>query len=327
MNLEIRENLEESVLNEALRSLPAGAELLQSNIWQQIIKTEGKTSRCLAWLDQDRLVAYAQIIETKKFIFKTWYIPRGPICFLPEQASSLWPSVLAVLKEKARQSGVMSVQLEPINWGLAKKLLGKKIKAVQPEQTLFLYLSLSAEELLAQMHAKTRYNIRLAQKKGVEISQGRLADLKDFWQLLQATTTRDSFRGHNFQHYENLLTQSKGVIELHLAKRQGKVLAAGLFSFYEGQAVYLHGASSNEDRQYMAPHLLQWQMIRRAQEKNCRFYDFYGIDEKKWPGVTRFKLGFGGERRQYAGSFNLVLAPIRFYLYKILSYCLSLFRH
>jgi len=185
---------------------------------------------------------------------------------------------------------------------------------------LFLDLSLSEDELLHAMHHKTCYNIRLAKKKGVEIVRGKVADLPSFWKLLKSTTVRDGFRGHSLSHYHNLLEQGAPNIELCLAKRDDKVLAAGIFSFLGGRAVYLHGASSNSDRQHMAPYLLQWQMIKRAKEKTCRYYDFYGIDAKKWPGVTRFKLGFGGEERNYPGTYIIVIKPLIYNLYKILAF-------
>ncbi|MDD2680581.1 MAG: peptidoglycan bridge formation glycyltransferase FemA/FemB family protein [Patescibacteria group bacterium] len=318
MNLEVIDNLNDSIWDKSLACLEDGAELLQSGIWREMIQKEGSTSLRFAWSKEGKIVVLAQVIETTKFAFKFWYLPRGPLALVASLGESEWKRVQADLIVAAKKNGIVSISLEPENWSLKTSLYGQKIKHVQPEKSLFLNLNLSETDLLKAMHAKTRYNIRLADKKGVEIVQGSEDDLKTFWQLLKTTTSRDGFSGHSLVHYQNLLASGRSVIELWLAKKEDKVLAAGIFSFYQGRAVYLHGASGDFGRQYMAPYLLQWQMILRAKEKACRYYDFYGIDALKWPGVTRFKLGFGGEERNYPGTYLIILKTSHYYLYKTL---------
>ncbi len=268
----------------------------------------------------------AQILESNQAGFKIWYIPRGPICLQTEKAVSFWPEIKSSLVELAKKKEVMIIRLEPENFPHTGLDFGQKIKDIQPSLSLFLNLQLSDEQLFSDMHQKTRYNIRLAEKKEVLITRGGEDDLKSFWELLQATTSRDGFRGHSLDHYRKLLKYSQGTIELWLAKRAEKVLAAGLFSFYEGRAVYLHGASADADRQYMAPHLLQWKMVGRAREKACRYYDFYGVDEKKWPGVTRFKKGFGGEDRYYTGAFILIILNNKYIIFRTMAWFLEKWR-
>lgn len=318
MEMKLRDNLDESVWDKALANLVDGAEMLQSFVWTKIVSADGGLCRHFAWEKEGQIIILAQVLETNKFGFKTWYLPRGPVSLQCSSAEEEWLQVKKDLITAAKKNGVVSLIFEPENWSLKLSAYGQKIKAIQPEKTLFLDLSLSEDELLQAMHHKTRYNIRLAEKRGVEIVLGEIEDLPSFWKLLQSTTARDGFRGHSLSHYRNLLEQGTGNIELWLARREDKVLAAGIFSFLNGRAVYLHGASANSDRQYMAPYLLQWQMIRRAKEKACRYYDFYGIDEKKWPGVTRFKLGFGGEERNYPGAYRIVIKPLLYSLYQLL---------
>ncbi|MBN2884698.1 peptidoglycan bridge formation glycyltransferase FemA/FemB family protein [Patescibacteria group bacterium] len=319
MNWQLKENLNEFEWEDALSSLPDGAEALQSSLWCRLILREGAYCHRLAWQNNNKIVALAQVIEINKFGFKFFYIPRGPLTLTASAGVLEWQQVKKDLIALAKKNKTVSLIFEPENWPLSNDIFGKKIKSIQPEKSLFLNLNLSEEELLKAMHHKTRYNIRLAKKRGVEIVLGKIEDLKLFWKLLQSTTARDGFRGHSLSHYRNLLEQGAPNIELWLAKKEDKVLAAGIFSFYQGRSVYLHGASANFGRQYMAPYLLQWQMIRRARENDCRFYDFYGIDEKKWPGVTRFKLGFGGEERNYPGTYLIIIKPFAYYLYKVLS--------
>ncbi|HQL34917.1 MAG TPA: peptidoglycan bridge formation glycyltransferase FemA/FemB family protein [bacterium] len=320
MILTKEDNLADLTWEASLQSLPDGGELLQSGIWRQIALAEKREVKRFSWLQEKGMVAVlAQVLTTNRFGLKSWYLPRGPVWLLSKGAEIAWPLVLADLIQEAKRQGVMSIRFEPENWPLPVVSFGQKITSIQPEKSLFLDLSYSEEELLSQMHPKTRYNIRLAEKKGVEIVSGQSEDLVDFWQLLQTTTARAGFRGHSLAHYRHLLEKGGGAIELYFARLEGKILAAGLFSFYGGRAVYLHGASANNDRQYMAPYLLQWRMIQRAKAKHCRYYDFYGIDEKRWPGVTRFKRGFGGEERVYPGSFLLVISKHKYFIYSLLS--------
>lgn len=326
MTWEIIENLEDEVWERTLSRLPDGAELLQSGLWEKIALAEKRVVRRFAWQTQNKIVVLAQILESSRAGFKFWYLPRGPICLQPDQAETIWPRVIADLKAQARRAGITALRFEPENWFLSSNIFGRQIKPIQPAKSLFLDLSKSQEALWAQMHPKTRYNIRLAEKKGVEIYRGCKSELSSFLQLLQVTTKRDRFRGHSQAHYQHLLVEGEPAIELWLARRAGKIIAGGIFSFYQGRAVYLHGASADTERQYMAPHLLQAQMILRAKEKGCRYYDFYGIDEQKWPGVTRFKRGFGGEERTYPGTFNLIISRWRYFLYLFLSRLVRLFR-
>jgi lipid II:glycine glycyltransferase (peptidoglycan interpeptide bridge formation enzyme) len=188
---------------------------------------------------------------------------------------------------------------------------------VQPAQTLILDLSLGLEKLLAGMHQKTRYNIRLAEKKGVRIFSDN-SRIEAFINLLKVTTDRDQFKGHSDNYYRQLAKFNPEFIKLFLAEYQGKIIAAGLFAFSGNCATYLHGASSNQERQVMAPYLLQWEVIKAAQATGYKYYDFYGISDQKWPGVTRFKKGFGGEVVGYPGTFDYIVKPGVYRLYKLL---------
>ena len=320
------DNLKEAAWEEALSSLPDGGELLQSRLWGRVALASGRFLYNFSWTYKGELIVLAQVLESRRAGQKSWYLPRGPLCLRPNLAASVWSQVFADLCARAQKAGVIFLRFEPENWSLDSSVFGRMIKAVQPARSLFLNLLFSEEELLTQMHSKTRYNIRLAEKKGVRIEQGSKEDIPAFWSLLQATTARDSFRGHSLAHYYQLLSAGSPAIELWLAKSEDKVLAAGIFAFYQGRAVYLHGASADADRQYMAPYLLQWRMITRAKEKACRYYDFYGIDEDKWPGVTRFKRGFGGEERSYPGTFVTIINKNKYFIYSLTSYFLSFTR-
>ncbi len=107
------------------------------------------------------------------------------------------------------------------------------------------------------------------------------------------------------------------MIKLFIAEYKKKPIAANIVSFFGDTAVYMHGASGADHRNVMAPYLLQWHAIKLGKQVGCKYYDFYGIDEKKWPGVTRFKRGFGGRAVNYPGTFDLIFDSSWYNIYKM----------
>ena len=175
--------------------------------------------------------------------------------------------------------------------------------------------------MLAAMHEKTRYNIRLAERKNVlirkepEITGEK--DLDTFWSLIQETAARDGFYTHPREYYKKLLGTRSEMFsnELFIAEYQGRPLAAALINFYGNTATYLHGASSGAHREVMAPHLLHWRIIQEALRRGYGHYDWWGIDERRWSGVTRFKRGFGGRQVAYPQSVNIAYRRVWYTLY------------
>ena len=189
---------------------------------------------------------------------------------------------------------------------------------IQPSKTRILDLEKSEEELLEDMHSKTRYNIRLSKRKEVEIISAKEdADIDVFINLLKTTGERNKFSLHQEKHYTNIYKSGKDKIKIFFAKHGDDIIAGAMFSFFGDTVTYLHGASANEKRNLMAPHLLQWQTILKSKEKGFKYYDFGGINEKKWPGVTRFKAGFGGREYDFKGTVDFVLKPIDYRLYTL----------
>lgn len=303
------------------KTLSAGAEFLQSWTWGEILKNEGKEIIRLGLRKENKiLVAVTLVKESFLHNFYYWYAPRGPIFANNLQHREVVQNFLLTAIRKL-DSQVLFLRLEPQKENLEftkSQFKFQKTIDIQPAQTLILNLKIGEEEILKAMHQKTRYNLRLAQKKGVQVREGNKDDLAEFWRLLNLTSQRDNFRLHSLEHYQNLLSTGKGFIRLFLANYQGVNIAAGLFSFYGNKVTYLHGASDNQFRQLMAPYRLQWSVIQQALQEHYTYYDFYGIDEQKWPGVTRFKLGFGGERVKYAGTTDFIFRPRAYQFYSLL---------
>jgi len=239
------------------------------------------------------------------------YCPRGPIgredfkLFLDETSQIAKSQKSVFLKIELDRDGLRQAALE--DYGL------KPCFSRQPTQTIVLDISKPEQELLDQMHQKTRYNIRLAQKKGIEIEES--GDIDSFVKLLKQTAKRDKFHLHPDEYYQKMIEQD--MIKLFTAKYQGQVIAANLVCFFGQTATYLHGASDYEHRHLMASYLLQWQTILQAKEQGFRDYDFWGIDENKWPGITRFKKGFGGNEITYPGSFDLTFRRLWYRFYRM----------
>jgi lipid II:glycine glycyltransferase (peptidoglycan interpeptide bridge formation enzyme) len=275
---------------------------LQSNEWADFQKSLGRK----VWQIDDVLIIKHNLPLNKNYLY-------SPHC----EGKFLLKSFLDKVRKIAEKEGSIFFKVEPVSVTTKSELWRSKFKkstSIQFQKTLILDITKSDQELLKQMHQKTRYNIRLAEKKGIKIKKDKKY-FEEFWKLLKDTAKKGGFHTHPKEHYKKLLEVSG--IELFIVKFKGKIIAADIVLFYNKQAIYLHGASDYEYRNLMAPYLLQWHQILEAKKRGCTEYDFWGIDEKKWPGVTRFKKGFNGKEIKYPGAFDLVFQSIWYKIYKI----------
>lgn len=269
-------------------------------------------------VDNGKVIASAKIIKKSLPIGKSYfYCGRGPVF-----ANGVWHQDAADLlfnriKQLAKDEAVMFLRFDPLFDPSLLSELAIKTLDVQPSKTLVLSLKLTEAELLKAMHQKTRYNIKLAEKKGVKVVEAGQARFEEFWRLLDQTSDRDKFRPHGRSYYEAMLELPNNFLKLMFAEYKGKPIAAALISLLGDTVTYLHGGSANDDRHLMAPYALQWQAIKLSQQAGYKYYDFHGIDEEKWPGVTRFKKGFGGEEVNYPGTFDLIYDSGWYNVYKM----------
>jgi len=280
-------------------------DFLQSTYWSDFQQSLGRKVYPLKLPGVQTLLIKHQLPFGQSY----FYSPRGPL--LEKEGS--WPSLrqeVITLTEKER---VIFWRLEPQEKLTSAEL--KRIKDVQPSQSLLLDLDKPEEQLLQEMYSKTRYNIRLAHRKGVEVKESRQID--DFLRLIHQTAARDDFVIYPDSYYRKLLAQDAKFVKLYVAYYQGKPLAANLIIFFGPTAYYVHGASSNEQRNVMAPYQLHWEIITRAKKMGCRQYDWWGRSEEKWPGLTRFKKGFGGRSIDYPGTFDLIINPRWYFFYQL----------
>lgn len=301
---------------------------LQSWEWGEFQQACGNPIKRVGIQEGNELRAVALLI--RKPLWGGWsygYCPRGPLW--PEEQGSANPLFLAKILELARKEKAIFFRFDYPGPSLPTFLRTQTQKApldVQPRCTLILDLRQSEADLLAGMKAKTRYNIRLSLRKGITLSQGFAAqDFQEFWRLARLTATRDGFQCHPKKYYQRMvqILGQSGFLRMFLAHYRGEVITANLVIFFGHRATYLHGASSDQYRNVMAPYFLQWQQILAAKERGCLAYDFWGIAssrdpvlEKKWAGITRFKNGFGGQEESCAGTYDCVIHPTLYRLYR-----------
>jgi lipid II:glycine glycyltransferase (peptidoglycan interpeptide bridge formation enzyme) len=174
------------------------------------------------------------------------------------------------------------------------------------------------------MKQKTRYNIGLASRRGVEIEEGSATSLEEFYQLYRQTAARDDFVIHAQPFYARMFSvfSRSGLFCMLVACYAGQPLAAITLVRFGTICWYLHGASSNEHRNLMAPHLLQWEGIRWAKRQGCTHYDFRAVpdvlrEDQDMYGVYRFKEGFGGQQRTALHTYAAAYQPGLFGLWQL----------
>ena len=177
---------------------------------------------------------------------------------------------------------------------------------------------------MKNMHQKTRYNLRLAEKRGVEIIEDSSeVGFEDYWKLMEETTKRQGFFAHGKEYHCKMwqtMTES-GMGHLFKAVYEGKTLTAWMVFILNDTIYYPYGASSNENREVMASNLMMWEVIRYGKKQGCRLFDMWGSlgptpDIKDpWYGFHKFKQGYGAELVEFLGSFDLVVKPTLYKLY------------
>lgn len=283
-----------------------GGSFLQSWEWGELQKELHVSFWRLVAEEDEGVAGVALVIKRELPMGRSWlYMPGGLVGKFEER-----------LKELARTEQAIFLRVDPrlayFNFGEGWQ---KAKREVQPKETLVIDLSKTEEQLLAEMHQKTRYNIRLAARHGVTVSFSQEEkDLEDFLHLAREVSTRSPFRYHAPEYYRAMRVALGNMFTIVVAELNNQSLAAHLLISFGDTLTYVHGASSRSMREMMAPYLLQWESVKWAKAAGKRWYDFYGVGAQ-WPGVTRFKEGFGGERQLYVGAHDYPLSPVWCFLY------------
>jgi peptidoglycan pentaglycine glycine transferase (the first glycine) len=342
--------------NELIASLPI-SHLLQTWEWSQVKAKYGWQALPFIWqTEPGKPAAAAMVLKrglpvggfAKKMC--VLYIPKGPL--MDWEDAALRRCVLDDLQAFAKRQGAIFIKIDPdvvlgrgipgtdqaveFTNGLAVRseldLRGWKFSQdqIQFRNTVLIDLVPPEDELLGCMKQKTRYNVRLAQKKGVTVRAGTMSDLPLLYQMYAETSVRDKFVIREEGYYQtvwrtfmNLPLSSVGpqpYSEPLIAEVDGEPVAAVSMFYFAGQAIYLFGMSREAHREKMPNYLLQWEAMRRAKALGCKSYNLWGapddFDESDglW-GVFRFKEGLGGYVSRTLGAWDFTPNPMLYRLY------------
>jgi lipid II:glycine glycyltransferase (peptidoglycan interpeptide bridge formation enzyme) len=285
---------------------------LQSNEWAKARQQMGIETILI----DDFLLTLHKIPFTS---YKIGYLPRSR---MPNA------KVLEKLYQIGKENNIVFIKIEPYVEKNPKTKnqnpkLVKSSHPLFPSWTQVLDLTKSEDQLLKSFHSKTRYNIRLAEKKGIIVKEeSNDKGFEIFSKLYFETTKRQKYYGHNYQYHKTVWENMKNKIaHILIAYYNNIPLAAYQLWYLNGIAYYVYGGTSNLHRNLMASNLLMWEAIKIGKRLGAEKFDMWGSlppDYDKghpWSGFTRFKEGYGTKFVQLAGSNDLVINPVLYQMY------------
>ncbi len=317
--------------------------LLQTWQWGEVKAAYGWQPYYKTWEVDGQTAAAALVLERTVKLpglaadLRLHYTPKGPLLSDWTDAA-LRRRVFAGLVDFARQRRAYALKIdadvplgmgEPGSEGAQEGLVGVEVvselkaggwryspEQIQFKNTVLLDLDATEEEMLARMKQKTRYNIRLAERKGVNVRQGSPADFELLYHMYAETAVRDGFtiRGSDYYHTVWQTFFQAGMLTPLIAEAEGEALAGLMLFHFGSNAWYLYGMSRPLQREKMPTYLLQWEAMRLAKAKGCTTYDLWGAPEvfeegdPLW-GIYRFKSGLGGQAARTMGAWDLPLRP------------------
>ena len=309
-----------------------GGHLLQSWTWGELKQRHGWTAERIL-VEGASGTAMAQVLFRQRGPVSVGYIPRGPM--FAGDTSALWPAIWELIDDVARRRRAMSVIVEPDS---PLELTGSFRDAgvvvgpthFQPERTVKVPL-LDDEPLLKQMHQKTRYSVRLAYRRGVEISRmdASQESIATFYGLMQDTAQRNEFGIHSLDYYADFMELFGDDAIMLGAWSDGNLAAVLIGAAFGEESIYMYGASSTRYRAHGAAFALQFEAMKWGRDRGCRTYDLWGIPPHDpestrnetadkiagtrgadWRGLFRFKTGFGGEIVSYPETMERRYMPV-----------------
>ncbi|MCD6550394.1 peptidoglycan bridge formation glycyltransferase FemA/FemB family protein [bacterium] len=300
---------------------------LQSWYWGEFQKRMGNEIwRVGIYRNKEELIAISLVIKIKAKRGTFLFLPHGPVVFKKEDLEAVLGFLVKELKIIAQDQKCSFIRVSPICERNAKNIkifeqVGFREAPIHmhPEVTWELDISPSEEELLAQMRKTTRYLIRQGLKnQEIQIYQShKLEDIDIFYNIHQEVVKRQKFIPFSLDYLkkEFEIFSQDNQISIFLGKYRNEILASAIIVYWQGIGFYHHGATSLKYPKVPISYLLQWEAIREAKKRGCGLYNFWGIapdgSSKKhpWWGLTLFKKGFGGYKKEYVKTQDLVLNP------------------
>ncbi len=290
-----------------------GGDFLQSWDWGDLQGLEGSVVRRFSVHEGAAHVASFQVHSQKTRLGDYLYVPHGPVFksgyVLDSSAQKDFAEFLKTIDQK-----IMFILCEPLHASDLSDF--QNFKNLQPRKTLIIDLTRVIEEIRKDIAYSRRQGIGFAVKKGVLISHGKTSEYRDaFVGLIKKTSARHDFGIFNASHYDAILKFLP--TEIFTATHEGNFLAAAQVIFWGNTVTYLHAGSDDANKKLRAPDLMIWTIIEEAKKRGFKKFDFWGIDEQRWPGVTMFKKSFGGSETEFSIGKIVVNDPIRFLAYTI----------
>jgi peptidoglycan pentaglycine glycine transferase (the first glycine) len=306
--------------------------LLQSWDWGEFKRRHGWDPVRLAIVADDVPAIAAQVLFRSVGPFSVAYVPRGPAGWNSASPTGVVTLSLALEELAARRRAAILflepdvARAEPLPTSGNLSFAPSHVE-LQPRRTIKVRIDCSDDDLLAAMKSKTRYNVRLAKRRGVQVRVASPDEVTTFYELLEETSDRDAFGIHEIDYYADLLHVFDGRSALLIAEFEGEPAASIIVLANGDEAIYMFGASDRRHQRHMPTHLIQFEAMRWARERGCTTYDLWGIpaDDEPPPeakdgndsvnvrsglwGVYRFKQGFGGETIAYPGVYERVYYP------------------
>jgi lipid II:glycine glycyltransferase (peptidoglycan interpeptide bridge formation enzyme) len=300
------------------------ASLWQSPAWRAYQEALGRETRLYGALEGSTIRASALVVIDKTTGgLSVWDIPRGPVVAVSgeriadsDDERAVFEQLLSAIVTDAKGSRCLSLYLSPaVSLPATRYPLSASQRHEQPEATRMIDLTLTEDGILAQMHQKGRYNIKVAEKSGVRVEESH--DTAAFARLMAETSARDGFRAPSQRQFDAFLQSVPGSVLL-LAHAPGvPAPVAGLIAAqWKNCGIYYYGASDYAHRALMAPYALQWRAMRLCKERGCVRYDLLGVappeagPDHPWQGISGFKEKFGGTMVTYPHEQMIVLKPV-----------------
>jgi peptidoglycan pentaglycine glycine transferase (the first glycine) len=301
--------------------------ILQSYEWGELKARFGWQPVRLALEEGGRIRAGISILKRSIPLIKhsLFYAPRGPIADFSDR--ELMHGLMAAVEKEAERDRAISLKIDPeITDPSTLHSLGfeKAMKQVQPRATMVIDLLPELDQLLAGFEEKTRYNVRLAQKKGVQVREDPSQQGIDiFCRLYLETAHRDKFMIHPPVYYRKIreIIFAAGLGTNFIAYYDDIPIAAVMVFNFGKKVWYMYGASSALYRKVMPNHILHWEVIKWAKQKGLEQYDLWGIPAALKPehplyGVYRFKKGFNGRTVKYVGAYDFPFSPMFYHAFE-----------
>jgi peptidoglycan pentaglycine glycine transferase (the first glycine) len=326
---DVRLEREEAAWDRFIASQP-GTGFMQSSWWADFQAIRGWGHFGVVFQDGETIVGGAKVMRSEFAPGQCfYYIPEGPVISQEESdITEVFQQIMTFVQTKRTQDElrVSHVRIEP-RWEHLPSCVGEFHQSsgwMEPRNTLYIDLTPSESAILAQMKPKGRYNIGVARKHGVSITEDPSPQgIADFLSIYQETMARHALGGNSQGYFHELITRLAAFQcgSVFFAEYQGMRVATALVVYFGPRATYFFGGSRAAHRNVMAPYLMHFEIMKKAKALGCEWYDMYGIApnnqaDHRWAKISSFKRKLGGRDFNFVPTMDYIFDPISYQQYR-----------